>query len=593
MSNNPVSITAPIGANVNFSVTVGGNPLAYRWRDNGNTITDGGQYVGTTTTNFTLLGVQGANADSYSVVITNHGGTITSTTATLSTPPQITGPNSVTNDWHTTATLTITVTGTTNKLAYRWQSNTVANPTNFVDVGVTNKTLTIASTNVDSTLSNVGFRVIVTNSISYLYPSSGIVTSAVAYVRVRATSAAIDFSSTNICDVTNFVTISESPSTTDTMSYQWKRNGTAISGATASWFTTNSAGSYTVVITNNWGNDTSASRVLRAVTSPSILVGPQSQTVLLGNHVRFSASATGTSPITYSWIQTTASATNVLAIGVNLTNYTIASVADTDAGSYAVQAANICTPATSTPAGVLTVLDSPICATNLADASLLDWWKFESNVVDSVSNYDGTASSVTYAPGKVNTAIQFDGTSSGSLTFGTNAANFGTNNFTVECWVKTTNNNIMALMEKWQECDACIPGWSIRIGRNGVGDYPGVIGFEMFAGGPTNNTVACTNYPILGIAVNDGQWHHVAVVRSGLSVSLYVDAFSITNMTTRTVVNVNNNTSFQMGRSICECCDGTRPFNGSLDEVAFYNRALSAIEISAIYNASYLGRCSP
>ncbi|MGZ5544040.1 MAG: LamG-like jellyroll fold domain-containing protein, partial [Limisphaerales bacterium] len=292
----PTNCIAFIGqAYTNFTVAATGSSLTYRWLDNTATIQANFAKYGssTNTTSLTISNIAGTDADTYSVVISNHGGTVTSAGKTLSTPPQVTGPNSVTNDCHTTATLTLTVTGTTNKLSYRWESNSVAHPTNFIPMGVTTKNLTIASTNVDSSLSDIGFRVVVTNSISTNYASSGIVTSAVAYVRVRATSATPVASYGNICDVTNWVTLSESPCTSDTMSYQWRRNGTAIAGATASWFTTNSAGTYSVVITNQWGNDTSAGSVLKAVTSPTITLAPQSQTVVLGNSAYFTGSATG------------------------------------------------------------------------------------------------------------------------------------------------------------------------------------------------------------------------------------------------------------------------------------------------------------
>ena len=35
------------------------------------------------------------------------------------------------------------------------------------------------------------------------------------------------------------------------------------------------------------------------------------------------------------------------------------------------------------------------------------------------------------------------------------------------------------------------------------------------------------------------------------------------------------------------------PFTGKLDEVSIYNRALSASEIAAIYNAGAAGKCLP
>ncbi len=47
------------------------------------------------------------------------------------------------------------------------------------------------------------------------------------------------------------------------------------------------------------------------------------------------------------------------------------------------------------------------------------------------------------------------------------------------------------------------------------------------------------------------------------------------------------------GRAAFPNCIGTRYFNGLLDEISLYHRALSAAEIQAIYYAGSLGKCSP
>lgn len=591
ITTQPQSGTASIGQTyTNFTVVATGSPLTYKWRSSGGVPLNDPAKYGTSTNapTLTIFNVDGTDADTYSVVVSNHGGAVTnSPSVTLSTPPTFTTqPVNKTNNCGGSVTFSVAAAGT-GTLTYQWQSNTnvtggFTNITAGPNVsGQTTKNLTIS--NIDASWSTNGYQCVVTGTI-------GTATSSVGTLYVRATATAVYVSpSTNICDGSP-VTLSEIPCTPDVTSYQWRRNGTGISGATASTYTTTTAGSYTVVITNNWGTDTSSpSAVLKVVTSPTITLAPQSQTVLLGNAAYFIANAMGTTPLVCSWIKDG----TVIATGVGMTNYTINSVTNTDAGSYTLQVANGCTTASSTPAAVLTVVSTPQCATNFVDSSMLDWWKFESNLVDSVSNYDGTATGVIYAAGKVNTGVQFDGTTNCSLTFRTNSANFGTNNFTVEFWVQTTSTNVMALMEKWQECDACIPGWSIRIGRNSAINDPGAIGFEIHCGGNPNNPPGCTNYGANAITVNDGLWHHVALVRAGVVASMYVDGSLVASVTMSRLFNLNNSTEFQMGRSICECCDGTQPFNGILDEVTIYNRALSAGEINTIYNASYQGKCSP
>jgi hypothetical protein len=46
------------------------------------------------------------------------------------------------------------------------------------------------------------------------------------------------------------------------------------------------------------------------------------------------------------------------------------------------------------------------------------------------------------------------------------------------------------------------------------------------------------------------------------------------------------------GRTVCGDCVGNRYFNGAIDEPSIYNRALTASEVLAIYQAGSAGKCS-
>lgn len=53
------------------------------------------------------------------------------------------------------------------------------------------------------------------------------------------------------------------------LTYQWQRDGSAIDGATAASFSTGTAGSYTVVVSNSAGSVTSSAAVLTVTTTPT------------------------------------------------------------------------------------------------------------------------------------------------------------------------------------------------------------------------------------------------------------------------------------------------------------------------------------
>jgi len=96
-------------------------------------------------------------------------------------------------------------------------------------------------------------------------------------------------------------------------------------------------------------------------------------------------------------------------------------------------------------------------------------------------------------------------------------------------------------------------------------------------------------------AMNDGQWHHVAWVRqstsSGSSMALiYVDGVLDNSRTYPETFDVGNGAPLVLGRNICECCDGTRPYSGAAAELRLFSRALSDEEVLTLYKAGKSGK---
>jgi hypothetical protein len=141
--------------------------------------------------------------------------------------------------------------------------------------------------------------------------------------------------------------------------YQWRRNGSNISGATTSTYTRNNcqsadAGNYSVVITNSAGSVTSSNAVLTVNVPPSISSQPQSQSVKAGTNVTFSVTASGTAPLSYQW---TLDGSNIFAANTN--TYTRTNVQTNDAGGYSVLVGNIAGSVTSAVATLTVTVPQP------------------------------------------------------------------------------------------------------------------------------------------------------------------------------------------------------------------------------------------
>ncbi len=81
----PANQTAILGSQASFAVAAAGNqPLFYQWQSNGTNLTDAGNFSGSATTSLTVSNVSSANMGTYSVVVSNALGSVTSTGAVLS-----------------------------------------------------------------------------------------------------------------------------------------------------------------------------------------------------------------------------------------------------------------------------------------------------------------------------------------------------------------------------------------------------------------------------------------------------------------------------------------------------------------------------
>jgi len=93
------------------------------------------------------------------------------------------------------------------------------------------------------------------------------------------------------------------------LSYQWRKNGTDISGATNSTYTTAKTSTsdngtiISVVVSNTRGSVTStdATLTVTSVTPPSITTQPADASAKVGTSAKFSVSAAGAPPLSYQW----------------------------------------------------------------------------------------------------------------------------------------------------------------------------------------------------------------------------------------------------------------------------------------------------
>lgn len=281
--------TVTAGRAVTLSVTASGSaPFTYQWRKNGVNIS------GATAASYAITSFQAGNAGVYSAVVANSSGSTTSDQGTLvfgAIPAFTTQPAGAVVTVGNAVTLTAVASGTPAP-TYQWRKNGV----NIS--GATAGSYTMSSV---TTASAGTYSVVATNSVG-----SATSTGAILTVNLAALAPVITTQPVSRTVATGgSVTFTAAASGTPAPTFQWRRNGVNIPGATTAAFTLNSvttgnAGTYTVVATNLVGSATSNGAVLTVTSAPGITTQPVSQTVTAGNGVTFTVAASGTPTLTIS-----------------------------------------------------------------------------------------------------------------------------------------------------------------------------------------------------------------------------------------------------------------------------------------------------
>ena len=248
ITTQPANQSVHAGQSATFSVVATGTaPLSYQWRRNGTAISGA-----TSATHHTAATGSADNGAVYSVVVSNAAGSISSGNATLTVTAASTAPSITTQPANQSvhagqsATFSVVATGSA-PLSYQWRRNGTA------IAGATSATYrTPATSNADN---GAVFSVVVSNAAGSI--SSG---NATLTVTAASTAPSITTQPANqSVQAGQSATFSVVATGTAPLSYQWRRNGTAIAGATsATYHTPPTATPTTAPCSRSWSATRSA-----------------------------------------------------------------------------------------------------------------------------------------------------------------------------------------------------------------------------------------------------------------------------------------------------------------------------------------------
>jgi hypothetical protein len=325
----PASATVAVGTALTLSVAVSGTePFSYQWQNLAGPIPDA------TNANYELGPVLTEQTGSYSVVVANPYGAVTSTVATVTVfnPVAITGqPASATVAVGSVLTLSVTASGT-EPFSYQWQilAGPIPDATNASYV--LNPVLTEQA---DS------YSVVVANPYCA-------VTSTVATVTVFTPVAITGQPLPQVVALGETATFHVIATGDPAPAYQWLFNGTNLPGAVASSLVItnvgmNALGPYHAEVWNVYSSATSAPAML--LMSPSIRGAFVGATVTWGKPASISVSAVGSGTLNYQWFKDGAAVAGA-------TNATLdfPTVQISDGGLYSVVVSSLWGSTTNVPA---------------------------------------------------------------------------------------------------------------------------------------------------------------------------------------------------------------------------------------------------
>jgi concanavalin A-like lectin/glucanase superfamily protein len=227
-------------------------------------------------------------------------------------------------------------------------------------------------------------------------------------------------------------------------------------------------------------------------------------------------------------------------------------------------------------------------------AGLVSWWPGDGTAGDIADGNDGTLmGGATFAPGKVGQAFLLDGVDAFVNAGNTPNMRVSGGDFTVETWVlfnalshppganrDDAPPGDVSIVDKMSTRGVNADGWRLLKQADNR--------FWFCLGGGIGNLCAHPAFTLWSTTVaTTGVWYHLAAVKSATSFSLYVNGQLEDSRSP-----VPNFMDLHAGdlRIGANALQGTH-LNGLIDELAIYERALSAAEIQAVFSAGTHGKC--
>jgi hypothetical protein len=207
--------------------------------------------------------------------------------------------------------------------------------------------------------------------------------------------------------------------------------------------------------------------------------------------------------------------------------------------------------------------------------NLVAYWKLDGNSNDSIGSNNGTlVGSPSYTTGKIGSAISLNGSSQYMTTgaFGIS----GSTARTYSAWIYPTQTTSLKTII------AQNPNNNPSYGQNCILHHSAVSNGDLYFG------FSNTDFYTSGGQISANNWYHIVAVYDGGTLStstvhIYVNSVS-KSLTKVGSFTVSANTTDSNNRIGSDSFTSSRNFQGYIDEIGIWSRALSSTEVGELYN---------
>ena len=217
-------------------------------------------------------------------------------------------------------------------------------------------------------------------------------------------------------------------------------------------------------------------------------------------------------------------------------------------------------------------------------SGLVSRWPGEDNANDVVDGNSGTPrGNVSFASGVEGQAFQMDGSEDTGILVGDKSNLEGLEQLTVAAWVKTSNSsgNRSIVAKHFREDPP--PSYILRTYHD---DNSGRVSFGVKTG---SSGRLLSNEIISSQTIADGQFHFVVGTYDGAEMRLYVDGETEASKSLSGTIQDSDYPVVIGNAGTAQGEIAPRPsFDGLIDDIRIYDRALSAAEVQALYGTQYI-----